>query len=173
MSFDVIQRRQSDISRTMVYVKDDQIKPVSGTSRYCWRTALQLPGLWGHGRPLGPLLLRRHVVLPPLHIHEPAWNRALWNVQPTPQLEPCPALVPPGQQPLSTRTSRQLWMIFIFCFVSFRFPSCSVHLTGCCDPWKGCTCLHRIRRWNKKHPTNRFNSSVSLRSQQSSGGSSR
>lgn len=74
----------------MCYVKDNEIKSVSGASRYRWRTAVQLPGLWADGGPLSPLLLLCHVVLPALHIHEPAWNRALWNVQPTPQLKPCP-----------------------------------------------------------------------------------
>lgn len=50
---------------------------LSRPSRYGWRAALQLSGLRGHGRPLSPRLLLSHVVLPPLHLHEPAWHRAL------------------------------------------------------------------------------------------------
>lgn len=57
-------------------------------SRYSGWAALQLSGLWGHGRPLGSCLLLRHVVLPPLYLYEPARHRALWNVQPAPQLKP-------------------------------------------------------------------------------------
>lgn len=46
-------------------------------SRYGWRPALQLSGLRRHGRPLRARLLVGHVVLPSLHLHEPAGHGAL------------------------------------------------------------------------------------------------
>lgn len=93
------------------------IKLLSGASRHRWRTALQLPGLRGHGGLVSPLFILCHVVLPPLHIHEPAWNRALRNVQPTPQLKPSPPSHP--TQPTASFHQDQppddfLFLLFFF-----------------------------------------------------------
>lgn len=54
--------------------------------RHSGRAARRLSWL-RHGWPIYSSIVLCHVVLPPLHLHEPTGHRALWDVQPAPQLK--------------------------------------------------------------------------------------
>lgn len=54
--------------------------------RHSWRAAIRINGLC-HGWPNSPTVLFGCVVLPPLHLYEPTWHRALRDVQFAPQLK--------------------------------------------------------------------------------------